>query len=251
MNKKKSILIFFAAIGIFFTYYICQNRYKKIIKNNKINVYTGDNFVIPANCKKLAFTGCTPHPSKYLKEKNGGIELLKTITLNDFLDVEYLRDSFDRTFSLCKQHEADHFLLAYLPIYYIEMHPILKEDFMQGCRIFLDRIVDDIVELMQESMDRIGFNKEVTLVIPTDYQIAHVPHELSGMDERVKYLIKELPKFKDISKSSLSSVLLINNIASVEDEKLISLLEYEYLYEKPISFDKSAIDKKPFHLSKY
>ncbi len=202
----------------------------------KVQVYQGDSFRIPSNCKHLALLGCTPHPIHYLKDHGNDVRLLETIALDSFLDVHYVRNSFDQTFTRCKEFAIDHLLIAYLPIYYIGMRSILGDKFIYGCKQFFRQIIPEITELIKESAASIGYDGGITLIIPTNHQLSHVPHQLAEPADRIRYLIKQFPVLKNISQSILQTITIINNKASDEDDMLINYLKYEYLYEKPIVY---------------
>jgi hypothetical protein len=221
--------------------------YRYGARSEKIEIYTGDCFCIPQNCKNLALLGCTPNPTNYLKEQTDIANVLQTITLDDFLDIDYLQDSFDQTFALCKEHGVDHLLLAYLPIYYIGMHELLGNQFVSGCRIFLNRIIKNIAPIIEKCSANSGFKGKITLIIPMDYQLARVPLSITGIGERIRYLIKQFPKLKNITESSLETITIINTQESAENDMLINYLQYEYLYEKPVAYKKCNISKERFH----
>ncbi len=224
--------------------------YTTSMHRQQVHAYVGDYFVIPSESKHIALLGCTPHPTEYIKKNNNSRQLLHTIKLADFLDIDYVRDSFKKTFSLCKEHDVDHLVIAYLPIYYSGMRKLLGEHFVDGCRIFFKRIIQEIIAIIEQSIVDTEFTGDVTLIIPPDYQLARVPQEISGIDERIRYLIKQFPVLKNISGSSLETITIINNRASREDDRLIDYLQYEYLYEKRIAFKKSDTGKERFHAEK-
>lgn len=215
--------------------------------DTNVQVYTGDTFYIPAGCRNLGLLGCTPHPAHYLKEHGNDAQLLETITLSTFLDVDYVRDSFDRTFALCNVHQIDHLLIAYLPIYYIGLKQQLGDQFMSGCRHFFSRIVPEITSLITKSAVAVGYHGGVTLIIPPDYQLALVPQQLADTAERMRYLIKQFPKLNNISQSELQTITIINNKNSDEDDMLVNYFKYEYLYEKPVEYKKCDTGKERFH----
>src|SRR5271154_6740858 len=97
--------------------------YKYCTHMPRVDAYVGDYFFIPDNCKHIALIGCTPNPTDYLKEHRNTPGILQTVALHDFLDMEYVRDSFDRTFLRCIEHGVEHLVIAYLPIYYVQMRP--------------------------------------------------------------------------------------------------------------------------------
>ncbi len=215
-----------------------------------VRVYTGDQFDIPADCKHIALLGCTPNPTNYIREQLNNGDLLAHIKLDDFLDIPYLQDSFARTLLLCKEDAIDHLIIAYLPIYYLELRQLLGSHFLEGCRKFLVCIIPQIQVLIAQAIKQVDYTGKVTLIIPTDCQLKHVPYEISGLDERIRYLIKQFPRLQNLSRSNVHSITIINNKESAEDDKIIDYFQYEYLYEKRIAFLKRNTGKERFHAPK-
>lgn len=244
MNKVKLVLYLSLIIG---SIILACMHYQHRISSQRVCVYTGDSFFIPHETKNLALLGCTPHPSAYLARYDNNSKLLSTITLNDFLDKDYLCDSFKRTFTLCKEHHIDHLLIAYLPIYYLAMYKQLGTQFVKNCRTFLDQILKEIPLLIEQIIREVDFKGKVTLIAPPDYQLSRVPSTLENLEERFRYLIKQFPTLKNLSESALEKITIINNKASQEDDALIDYLKYEYLYEKRVIFEKLNIEKERFH----
>ena len=217
---------------------------------SQIHAYIGDEFRIPEQCKHIALLGCTPHPTNYVKRHANNPELLDSIKLGDFLDLDYLGDSFNRTFMLCKENDIDHLVIAYLPIYYLGMHQLLGDGFVKSCRLFLDRIIKEIVPFIEKEAQKVGYRGQITVIVLPDYQLARVPMDLAGIEDRIRYLIKQFPRLKNISGSGLQTITIINNKESQEDDVIINYLKYEYLYEKPIMYKKLTTGKERFHSDK-
>lgn len=167
--------------------------------------------------------------------------------MDDFLDREYVRDSFVRTFNVCKQQGVDHLIIAYLPIYFVRMRPVLGDQFVASCRMFFSNIMPDMTKLIEEAAWQVGYTGHATLIIPPDYQMARVPHEIADKDERIRYLIKQFPRLRNMKESVLKTITIINNEQSSEDDRLIAYLKYEYLYERPIIYRNCSTGKKQFH----
>ncbi|MFA6066334.1 MAG: hypothetical protein WC707_04115 [Candidatus Babeliaceae bacterium] len=240
---NKILLITIASI----TLILSGVLYKKYIneRSKRVLVYTGDQVILTHHAQHVALLGCTPHPTAYLKRNNNNGELLRTLKLEDFLDIEYLKNSFERTFSCCKEQKIDHLIIAYLPVYYVDMRELLGKDFVQYCRVFLNRMAQEMPDIIEKTARASAFTGTTTLVIPPDYQLERVPHYLNGMPERIKYLIKQFPRITN--KAKLETITVINNTQSQEDDMLIDYLQYEYLYEKPITYKKCVTGKDRFH----
>lgn len=243
MNKVFYGLLVVTAI-VFLFVLVRKHAYQQ----HQVQVYSGDSFVVDPHCKHIALLGCTPHPTTYLKEDKNRQISLENIKIADFLEVDYLLDSFSRTILLCSQEHIDHLVIAYLPVHFIEMRELLGDQFISQCRMFLNRIGAEIKPIIEQTVEALGFKGNISLILPTDYSIERVPEKIGSLDERVRYLIKELPTLKDIANSSLAIISIINNKPSEEDDKLIDYLKYEYLYEiDHIEFRKYAIGKERFH----
>jgi len=242
MNKTPIVAIILIGLCAVFGIIMLEHR-----EHAQVTVYTGDQFTIPDSCKHIALIGCTPNPTNYLAEHGNNPDCLKGLRASDFLDAAYVQDSFERTFAICKELGVDHLVIAYLPIYFVRMRPVLGDQFVCFCRMFLTNITADMTSLIKKAAQQAGYAGQATLIIPMDYQLAHVPFEITGKDERIRYLIKQFPVLKNITQSALSTITIINNEQSAEDEMIIAYLKYEYLYDKPIQYLTRSTGKKLFH----
>ena len=242
MNKKH---IVGACIALMFVISISPLFLKK--QYTSLSIYTGDHFFIPDECKHLALIGCTPHPTQYLVDHGNNKELIRNLHIDDFLDIEYVTDSFVRTFEICKEQRVDHLIIAYLPIYFVRMRPILGNTFVSDCRMFLNNIVPEISKLIARALQQTEYQGKATLIVPPDSQLARVPQSIDNKDDRIRYLIKQFPRLKNITGSAIDTITIINNEQSSEDEMLIAYLKYEYLYDKPIKYCTCSTGKKRFH----
>ncbi|HEX2977760.1 MAG TPA: hypothetical protein VHO47_01430 [Candidatus Babeliales bacterium] len=211
----------------------------------RVRIYTAINFEIPKNCKTLGIIGCTPHPTQYLKDNPHAS--FDQISLQEFLDVAYMEDSFYKTFEQCKQQNIDHLLIAYLPIYFVEMKRLKDAHFIKTCRSFFSSIKEEVKELIKKTAKKSNYLGEITLILPAEEQLLKIPAFLENADERIAYLVKQLPSLKNLSSSDLKTVVIINNVECTESEKIIELLKYEYLFERKIEYLSCAIGKERFH----
>ncbi len=212
-----------------------------------VHVYEGDSFRIPKTTKQCALLGCTPNPSQFLKKHNNNAQLLHNLKIDNFLDRDYLIDSFDRTLLICKEQAIDTLIIAYLPIYFIELRQLLGNNFIHECTLFLRNFAKEIVPLITQRAATVGYPGHIMLIIPPDYQLAKIPISPISVDERIAYLIKQFPRITNIAQSSLDTITIINNAANKEDDMLITYLKYEYLFEKPINYKTCSIGKERFH----
>ena len=86
MIRQRSIFIsIVVSIGLIVLYCTPETTFK---------VHCSNSFAIPSHCKHLGLLGCTPQPAQYLNEHGNDAKLLENITLDCFLDSNYVRDSF-------------------------------------------------------------------------------------------------------------------------------------------------------------
>lgn len=242
MNRLRAISSLFVAIA-------CALLVAQFVHSAKeqVTIYTGDHFSIPHDCRHIALLGCTPHPTQYLAEHGNNANCLRNMSIDSFLDVAYVTDSFDETFKICKKQGVDHLIIAYLPIYFIRMRTVLGNQFVTCCRIFFDRIIAEMKQLIEHAAQQSEYTGKITVIIPPDYQLARVPESIATKEDRIRYLIKQFPSLKNITNSALETITIVNNEQSSEDEMLISYLKYEYIFEKPITYNTCSIGKKQFH----
>ncbi len=242
MNKLRILGIVTVIASIFLVIQLFRHDTQR-----QITAYTGDQFVIPHECKHIALLGCTPHPTQYLMNHDNKKELIRNLHIQDFLDIEYVTDSFVRTFEICKKEQIDHLVIAYLPIYFVRMRPLLGNSFVANCRMFLNNIVPEMSKLIANAIQQTGYQGTATLIAPPDYQLARVPESVDTIDDRIRYLIKQFPRLENITGSAVDTITIINNEQSSEDEMLIAYLKYEYLFKKPIEYHSASLGKKRFH----
>lgn len=218
--------------------------------NRQVQASVSEQFTIPTGCEHIALIGCTPHPTEYLKQHNNDPSCLKTIRIHDFLDREYLADSYERTCLICKEQQVDHLIIAYLPIYFMRMRALLGDQFVRCCRKFLSNIKNDMVAVIEAAAQKVGYTGQVTLILPSDQQLSRVPTDLTEKEDRVRYLIKQFPFFINRGTSQLKRVTIINNEDSSADDMITSYLKYEYLYDSPVAYATCSTGKKQFHKGK-
>lgn len=242
MNKIRTISSLLVVI-------VCALYGAQLVHSAKeqVTTYTGDHFIIPHECRHIALLGCTPHPTQYLAEHGNNADCLRNISINNFLDIAYVADSFNETFKVCKKQGVDHLIIAYLPIYFMRMRAVLGNQFVTYCRMFFNSIVPEMKQLIKHAAQQTEYTGKITLIIPPDYQLARVPESIENKDDRIRYLIKQFPSFKNITSSALETIIIINNEQSSEDAMLISYLKYEYIFEKPINYITCSTGKKQFH----
>ena len=214
---------------------------------SRIEVYTGESITLSNKDRKIGFLGCTPHPTRYLQSQQHPLRALQDVTLATIIDTDDVQDSFNKTIELCVQHDIDHLFIAYLPIYCIDMRPILQHQFVEGCMLFFERIHAEILPFIHNAITAYGYDGNVTLILPSRTTIQHVPVSIGSIDDRIRYLIKEFPRITNLNQSQVTTIAIINNKESQEDDQLISYLKYEYLYERPVTYEKYTTNKERFH----
>lgn len=234
--------ILVGALGVFII-----RLHKADLNTGRVSVHVADHCVIPRGVTHVGLLGCTPHPTNYLKNNPEGINGLADITIGDLLDVPYVYDSFVRTFTACKQHTIEHLIIAYLPVYYVGMRALCKDRFVSSIKTFLTAIIEDMRSLITKAAHVTNYQGSIVLLLPPSYQLDRVPMEITSLDERCRYLVKQFPKIQNIAESSLAKIIIINNRESPEDDALINYFKYQYLFKKAISFDTVHINKERFH----
>jgi hypothetical protein len=205
-----------------------------VTTHSNMTVMRADKFSIPA---------CV----KYLEKKDYPLNYLKDLKLGDFVDARDLRDSFRQVLLSCKKNNVDHLLIAYLPIYFVELRKLLKNDFTTGCTLFLKSLGPQIQKLLTEVAHELQSTLPVTLIMPPAHALARVPIVTLSSEDRVRYLIKQFPLLDGIDYSNLETLTIINNQGSEQNTGLIDYLRYEYLYNKPLTYRIVETDKKHFH----
>lgn len=211
-----------------------------------VNIYTSEIFYIPKNVKHLALLGCTPQPGKFVQQKCN-VEALKNIKLNEFLDIEYLRDSFTTVLTLCKNNNIDHLLIAYLPVYFVDLKQILGSQFIEGSIDFFNAIKPQIQNLLQDIQNDMHCAVPITIIIPTIAKLKQIPNRRIDNAERIQFLIKQFPKIGNLNSSHIEMITIINNKGSDQNEDIINYLSYEYLLDKKLNYGVLETNKEKFH----
>ena len=240
LNSKRLVALCFGIVA-------CIFFFRGIVHNapQDIALYKGCSFKVPATCKHLALLGCTPHPTHYIKQ--GGKVDLCYLKLADFLDVTQLRDSFSQVPILCKNNKIDHLLIAYLPIYFVELQALLKNNFVSSCNIFLAVTASQVVSLLRELKNKLYPELSISLVLPNDEALRQVPSQKVSVEDRIRYSIKQFPRLRNIKESVLEVITIINNKNSGQDDGIINYMKYEYLFEKTLLYKILETSKTKFH----
>lgn len=230
------------------TYFIGNKNHKVLLPTN--------NFVdIPPTTSRLGLLGCTPHPTVYLKNFANATQrmlAIEKIDISDFLDIDYLKDSFTKTFLICKDQQIDHLVMAYLPIYFVDMQILLENDFLKASQIFLAGMKSQITPLIDSAAKTAGFTGSFQLVLPTAEQIQETPKYISSQDQRTAFLVRHFPYFDNLKNSQVKTLVIINNsppseIDNNEDNDLITLFRFIYLTQKELTFEQYGTGKTRFH----
>lgn len=216
--------------------------------SSTITYRTSNSFTIPYTTKRLGLVGWTPHPAHYIKTHGYSRKKMRNLKLDEFLDVEYLRDSFDQVLLLCKQYNIDHLLIAYLPVYFIDMHELTHNKFVSGARLFFKSVVPQIQQLIQEEAQKLKCTTNITIIVPPHAALKKVPSSRIPIDDRIRYLIKQFPQLKNFSNSELETIVIMNSQGEDDqNDNIIRYLKYEYLFEKPVKYETINTNKPKFH----
>lgn len=210
-----------------------------------VSLISSNKFRISNNIKRLAIMGCTPHPSSYLEKNIDKKISLKNLKLKDFLDIQDLEDSLEQLIKCCMDNQADHLLIAHLPIHYVKLKEMLGNNFIKEMTYFLNSIGPEMKEIVTKVKNKLKYEKNITIILPAKESLAKIPnHELS-YEDRILYLIKQFPRFLGIN--YLDKIIIINNKGSRQNDGLINYLKYEYLFEKPIKYEIASLNKERFY----
>lgn len=218
---------------------------------SSVTCYTGNHIYLKRDDKHVAFLGCTPHPTKYLKGlPNDHKAILNEITLSNIIDIDDLLDSFCKTLFICKNNNVDHLIIAYLPIYFMELKQLLGKNFIQGIQEFFKNIVPSIILVISQAKSHSRYTGNITLILPPVDQLKLIPLHFKYPATRTAYLAKQFPRIKNIDAYPIETITIINNENDAESQELINYFSYTYLLKKPITYQVHAIGKKRFHKSK-
>jgi len=232
-----------AIIVIILLLILCLLKLDIITNNQPVSLIYATDFNIKNNIRNLAIMGCTPHPTNFL-QKNQNISL-KNINLKEFLDIQDLENSFEDLINCCRDNEVDHLLIPYLPVHYIKLKEILDNNFIKEITYFLDSSSAEIKEIITKVKNKLNYDKNITIILPTKKSLKQIPNYELSYEDRIAYLIKQLPKLKGIN--NLDNIIIINNKGSRQNEELINYLKYEYLFEKPIRYRIATLNKEKFY----
>lgn len=210
-------------------------------------------FVVPGNCKRIALIGATPNPTLFLQNNRSAATHLGCIRIDDFIDVSYLKDSFEQLLKLCVDLRVDHLVFAYLPVYYSKIQEEYGDKTPKMIEAFLTSLVPQMRNAIIDVVRKCGINVSVTIMPPVTDEINRIPAKVHSPRHYAQYLTKEFPRL-DFSNSQLETVVIINTNQiknATETEDIVSYLQYEYLFERALTYEQAFIDKPSVHKYKY
>lgn len=211
----------------------------------QVTMYRGTSFRVPPHCKQVAILGSTPHPTQFLAE-GGTIQDLKKINLEDFLDVEYLYDSFKNTLELCMYNNIDHLVIAYLPAHFVAQRAAYPLPvYEQAMDHFLRRIGPQIKNVILKVQAVMDCKIPVTLIMPPRKVLKTVPSTFDSNEHRIQHYIRTFPRLKGLKEPL--QVAIINNRGSGQNDAIMRYLSYEYVLQVPLHFTVLELEKDKFH----
>ena len=124
---------------------------------------------------------------------------------------------------------------------------LLKQTFVEECSSFLMAIAPQITKLIEKIQKELDYNGGVTLILPCPDALNRIPCTFVSPQERMLYSIKQFPRLEAIARSCLDTVTIINNQGSEQNGMFITLLKYEYLFERPLHYAILETAKRKFH----
>jgi hypothetical protein len=222
--------------------------YENFHHSKKIEVLKADSFSISSSCRRIALLGATPNPTFYLKSKDDWFTAISRIILKDFLNEEFLLDSYCRVLNICNEQFVGTVILAFLPSYYADIRYKLKEHFIEGIETFFERIIPQIYSLLEKAIEKTEFKGNIVLALPTEKQLNLMCRSLTDEDENICFFVKQYPHLEDIHKSQLEEIIIITNSGlEAQSKKVVEYLKYEYLFEKDLKYSTYYTGKRRFH----
>jgi hypothetical protein len=215
--------------------------------NAQVTMHTTSAFHVPSTCRNIAILGSTPHPTRFLS-KNKILEDLSKIDLNDFLDLEYLRDSFEDTLDLCMNHGVDHLLIAYLPGHFVEQRASCSlARFEKSMNAFVKRVGHQVSKVFSAVAKKKKCTIPITLILPPRETLKTVPVAFNSDDHRIQHYIRSFPQLKGLSPTGDYTISIVNNRDSNQNAGIMSYLSYEYVLKAPLNFSVLELKKEKFH----
>ncbi len=255
MAYNRVFYVVFSLLGLAFLFGIVRYvlRHNSGVSGSNIVVLRSNRFIVPDNCKRIALLGATPNPTLFLQSNRSAAGQLGRIRIDDFIDVSYLSDSFEEVLKLCVEQRIDHLVLAYLPVYYSKIREEYGEKAPQMIETFLASIVPQMREIIADVARKNTINIAVTIMPPVAHEINRMPAKVDSPRHYAQYLIKEFPHL-DFCNSPLETVVIINTNQAknaTETEDIISYLQYEYLFERLLVYEKAFIERPSVHKYKH
>jgi hypothetical protein len=198
----------------------------------------------------IALAGFTPHPTKYLLNKNiknfSDIDF-SIIDLEEILDMNDFKDSLTKLIICCQNNEIDLLIFAFLPIYYSEMIQLfglkntqyIYENFMHA---YVGRIINNYKDISK----KLNYEGEIIVSIPPSNFLKDIPQISISSETRTSFLISQFPLFNFLDNEKYS-ILIINGLPSIEDRDIINNLRNRYDKKYEFSYKIDHINKKKFH----
>lgn len=196
---------------------------------------------------KIGLIGFTPHPSSYIVQE-GIIESFENILLGNIIDLKEFEDSIFKTIECAIKNNIKLLVSAYLPVYYktlVEKCGQKKaiEIYHNFMRTYGEEIKDYFLNIVQ----RLKYDGNIVISIPPAILLSDL--ENIDAESRSYFLIKHFPTllFADDKEYTL---IIINGIASEEDDEIIHLFNEKHGLNYNIVYEKDYINKVKFHVYK-
>lgn len=159
--------------------------------------------------------GSTPHPTCMVSAHPHTATIPE---LAHIIDKEYYYNSWKEVLELCNKNSITQLIVAYLPVYFVELQKIWTMQTAQHAAIFFEKSKEYIINSIYRASQDVQFRGTIVIVIPVRSQFDLLNSQ--DVENRTYSLFTHFPKLN----IPVNSTITIFNTCNAHNES-------KYLYE--------------------
>lgn len=197
----------------------------------------------------IALAGFTPHPTHYIQKNINSIKNIdfNTVDIEKIIDIDYFKESIEKTIICCKKNNINLLIFAFLPVYYAEMIRMIglkKSQYIYEA--FNKAYLPTIIDFYKNITKKLNYTGEIIISIPPSSFLKYIPTQYFSDIQRAYFLISQFPTL-NFSENEEYLIIIINSLPSLEDTNIIKNLKKKYKNNNNFFYKIDHINKDKFY----